>query len=78
MAAGGDVGEQAPPPTDAPGPSGLDGDAPSGTGASSRRRRAAGFAVVLLVLGALAAAGARGLPERAADRGPAAISPVRR
>lgn len=50
------------------------GEEPVEPGPSSRLNRAAGMAVVLLVLGALAAAGARGLPERAADRGPAPIS----
>ena len=39
----------------------------------SRRRTGLGLTAGLLVLAALAASGARGLPERAADRGPAPI-----
>lgn len=50
-------------------------DAPERAGsARSRLRKAFGFAAALLVLGVLAAAGARGLPELAADRGPAPIT----
>jgi len=40
---------------------------------TSRRRIGLGLTAGLLVLAALAASGARGLPERAADRGPAPI-----
>lgn len=46
---------------------------PSEGSRTSRRRTGLGLVVGLLVLAALAAVGARGLPEQAADRGPAPI-----